>query len=209
MVPWEDQVQPARSSDPRVAAELARRSVSLEHLSLAHMVDANDFLAACDQTWTWSRLQSLALTTKHLQGDYRADGNWDPADAQLVDGVLFRAGTIALQMPRLQTLVLWSEQIGDACAFMYTAVDPKEGNTACITWRGTWEAQLSPNVVGIWEKVARTNKATGKGLPLRWRSNKFERKRVFNNGDAIRVLDMPVQVVAPASLCQMLKERIY
>jgi len=55
-------VELSRVADPQSIAAFAARSVGLEQLSVAYMINAEDFFhrAACTSYWTWPRLESLA-----------------------------------------------------------------------------------------------------------------------------------------------------
>ncbi|KZL77592.1 hypothetical protein CT0861_12084 [Colletotrichum tofieldiae] len=132
-LPWQLQVDGNRIVDPRIGAAFAPRSLDLEQLSVSYMVNAEDFLQACMPTWTWQRLQSLALTSQLLR---------QTGSRLKIDALLYKAGITALQMPRLHTLVLWNGIKGDACAFIYHT----DRDRAYITWRGTWDMELSHRV---------------------------------------------------------------
>ncbi|WAO96759.1 Hypothetical protein NCS54_01444300 [Fusarium falciforme] len=131
----------SRIGGSKVAAALASKSLNLEHLSVSYMASADDFFKACLPTWTWHRLQSLALTSGLLR---RTESRRD------IDYLLYKAGSVALQMPRLHTMVIWDGIKGNACAFIYHV----NGEGAHITWRSTWEMELTPRVVKAWERVA-------------------------------------------------------
>lgn len=183
------QVEATRIVDPRIGAAFAIRSLDLEQLSLSYMVNAEDFFHACVSTWTWQHLRSLALTSQLLR---RAGSRHE------TDALLHQAGLTALRMPRLQTLVLWDGGKGNACAFIYHTVR----DDACITWRGTWVLELSPRVVEVWERVAFENRSWA----LRVCKQHIGGVVVRSHGDAIHHLNLPCQVVAPASLWQIRRE---
>jgi hypothetical protein len=107
---WHQQVDASRIVDSRIGAAFASRSLDLEQLSVSYMVKAEDFFRACLPTWTWPRLQSLALTSQLLRYT---------RSRQEIDALLYEAGITALRMPRLHTLVLWDGIRGNACAFIY------------------------------------------------------------------------------------------
>ena len=94
-------------------------------------------------------------------------------------------------MPRLRTLVLWNGVKGNACAFIYHT----DRDRAYVTWRGTWDLELSPRVVRIW-----------RGVALESRSCALQVSKQQVHGDAIYRLGLPCQVVAPASLWQIRRE---
>lgn len=181
-------VDTTRIVDPRIGAAFAFRSLDLEQLSISYMVNAEDFFQACTRTWTWQHLQSLALTSQLLQST---------GSRQETYTLLCSAGVTALQMPRLHTLVLWNGTQGNACAFIYHT----DRYYAYLTWRSTWDLELSPCVVKAWQCVA-----------FKFRSSELRIDKqqiqgaVRSHGDAIHHLDLPCQVVAPASLWQMRRE---
>lgn len=47
-------VDSVRIIDPRTRTAFASRSLDLEHLSVSHLSNAEDFFGACLQTWTWA-----------------------------------------------------------------------------------------------------------------------------------------------------------
>lgn len=187
----------SRMLDAQVGTAFARRSLDLQHLSVSYMVDAMHFFQGCmpdllgrhsdRETWTWQHLQSLALTSQCLQ----RTGN-----RREIDALLGRAATVVLRMPKLHTLVLWNDT--NACAFIY-ACDSARG--ARITWRGTWELDMTPYVVQMWQSVA-------------WKVHSCALQVVKegvdgvirSHGDAIHHLGLPCQVVTPASLWQIRQE---
>jgi hypothetical protein len=130
-------VDASRIVDARIDAAFASGSLDLEQLSVSYVVNADDFLQACISIWTWQRLQSLALTSQLL----RHMGSYLETDA-----LLYQAGLAALRMPRLHTLVLWNGTKGNACAFIYHV----DRDGAYVTWRGTWDLELSPRVIKVW-----------------------------------------------------------
>lgn len=85
----------------------------------------------------------------------------------------------------LHTLALWNGTWGNACAFIYHA----DKDYAHITWRGTWDLELSPCVERVWQRVA-----------FEIRSSEFQIHKqrihgaIWSHGDAIHYLDLPIQV---------------
>ena len=128
------QVDASRIVDSRIGAAFASRSLDLEQLSVSYMANAEDFLRACLSTWTWQRLQCLALTSQLIR---------HTRSRQEIDALLYKAGITALRMPRLHTLVLWNSSRGNACTFIYHT----DRDYAYVTWRGTWDMELSTRVV--------------------------------------------------------------
>jgi hypothetical protein len=185
---WHWQVNASRLVDSRISAAFAPRSLTLEHLSVSYLANAEDFFRACLSTWTWPRLQSLALTSRLLQ---------HPGSMKEIDALLYDAGIAALRMPRLQTLVLWDGRKGNACAFMYHA----DRDHASVTWRGTWDMRRSTHVVEVWESVA----VESRSCPLRVCQQQVH-GAIGSHGDAIHHLGLPSQVVTPASLWQLRRE---
>ncbi|GAB1317024.1 Oxoglutarate iron-dependent oxygenase protein [Madurella fahalii] len=192
LMPWQPQVEFSRVVDPRIAAAFAARSVELQQLSVAYMVNAEDFFghAACNSSWTWHHLTSLALTSQLLRDTTQSRKG--------IDDLLYVAGITARRMPKLQAFVLWNGMKGEACAFIYH----RDGGRASITWRGTWDMQLSPRVVKAWQYVATEHHLCG--------ALQIGKQRVHSviesHGDAIHCLGLPCPIVAPASLWQIRRE---
>lgn len=182
-------VEAVRVVDPAIGAAFAARSLDLEQLSVSYMVEAEDFFAACRPSWTWPRLDSLALTSQLLCNVWKHGGS--------IEGLLYEAGTAALRMPRLRALAIWNGREGHACAFIYHT----DRNYAYITWRGTWKMDLSPRVVEVWERVAWESRS----CPLRV-AEQHVQAVIGSHGDAIHHLALPCPVVAPESLWQIRRE---
>ncbi|KAL6700851.1 hypothetical protein J3F84DRAFT_132672 [Trichoderma pleuroticola] len=186
-------VFPFDSAGPRKEVDdgFASNSVKLQHLSISFMTNAETFLRQCQSTWTWSRLQSLALTSKLLRHEAEHRNR--------IPGLLRRAGEVARQMPMMHTLVLWNCEKAHACAFIYRV----ERGTASLTWRGTWRLKLPPLVVESWQLVASMRRMFRSKLQLK----QDPIKAAINcPGDAIYHLKLPCQVIEPASLWQIRRE---
>ncbi|KAK3293732.1 uncharacterized protein B0H64DRAFT_419396 [Chaetomium fimeti] len=183
------QVEAVRIADPQVGAAFASRSRDLEQLSVSYMVNAEDFFGACLPSWTWLRLESLALTSQLLYH------GWERRKA--IDALFYVAGMTALRMPRLRNLAIWNGREGNACAFIYYT----DQDYAHVTWRGTWEMDLSPRVVEVWERVALESRS----CPLRVTKQEVQGV-IGSHGDAIHRLALPCLVVDPKSLWQIRRE---
>ncbi|SCV50757.1 uncharacterized protein FFB14_11612 [Fusarium fujikuroi] len=88
-----------------VSLKLARTSQHLEILSASFMADASHFFAVpqIQDSWTWGKLASLALTSNVLTGDA------DPLD---VNRMLQNAAAAAFKMPKLNIMELWNGRKG-------------------------------------------------------------------------------------------------
>ncbi|OBS28215.1 hypothetical protein FPOA_02156 [Fusarium poae] len=162
---------------------LAQTSLRLEQLSISFLIDAEDFLAACREEWTWDHLQSLALT---FQGSGKRH-------EKSINSLLLSTAKLAMRMPKLETTVLWSGGRGSSCAFIYT----RRKYYARVVWRGTWDLKISMDVLEAWQDVAKIH-----SLELRVGHERI--KELINNyGDAIYHLNLPCKVVEPTSLWQM------
>ncbi|TDZ29353.1 hypothetical protein C8035_v011281 [Colletotrichum spinosum] len=100
--------KPASSSDAVV-----RRSSSLEHLSVAFMIEAQHFFHKCRAQQRWERLESLVLTSTLL------GPAMDAALITTVSGVLVAAGAAALRTPNLRTMAIWNAGVDFAGVFLY------------------------------------------------------------------------------------------
>ncbi|OPB41505.1 hypothetical protein A0O28_0082250 [Trichoderma guizhouense] len=171
----------------------ARKSLGLKHLAVSFMVDAKDVLRHCKPAYTWPQLKTVALTSQLL----REDASLNPDSQGRIEDLLCRAAALAKRMPELDTFVLWNGAKGDACAFIYRV----KGSKASITWRGTWDLEMSSKVVEAWNSVALTRS---------WREIEIYQERIESDvncvGDAIHHLKLPCRVVEPASLWQMRRE---
>ncbi|RGP77289.1 hypothetical protein FLONG3_4587 [Fusarium longipes] len=172
----------------RNSRRLAQTSLRLEELSISFIIDAEDFFAHCDPTWTWEHLHSLALTSNLLQNgkDHETE----------VNTLLLTMAKYSMRMPALKTLVLWSGSAGNACAFIFT----RREKCANILWRGTWTLRFYPEVLDAWRDVAMSQ-----SWDLR---SEFEhiQKTIKNHGDALHYLNLPCKVIEPTSLWQIRKE---
>ncbi|OBS28219.1 hypothetical protein FPOA_02160 [Fusarium poae] len=126
-----------------VGVAFARRSLELENLSIAFLIDARDFFDAFDQRWRWDRLKSLTLTSRAMCKDEPGETNY----------LLTTAAHVAQRMPNLETMTLWNGSRGEACSFTYRCLRHsrrRRDRYASITWRGTWELELSPALEAAW-----------------------------------------------------------
>ncbi|KAI1351299.1 hypothetical protein F5Y01DRAFT_283347 [Xylaria sp. FL0043] len=179
---------------PRQALSMtfATKSLNLQHLAISFMVSAEDLFRHCQSTWRWSRLQSLALTSQLLQDD------WEKRNR--IPDLLYQAGTHVQNMPLLHTLVLWNGGKAHACAFIYRV----GRDTASVTWRGTWHLELSPQVVKPWH-LAASKLLRSEDAELQIKQEHIG-AAINSHGDAIFHLELPCQVVEPASLWQIRRE---
>ncbi|KAJ3544786.1 hypothetical protein NM208_g2867 [Fusarium decemcellulare] len=185
LIPW---YSSAHNNDG-VGVALAYRSVRLEHLAVSFMVDAEQVFRHCQAKWIWPKLQSLALTSQLLQ-----DGR---EKREQIEALLFQASVLARRMPRMHTFVLWNGGKGHACAFIYR----NDGDTASITWRGTWRLELNSREVESWQLTA----SKPRFLELELKQEHI-REIIRSHGDAIYHLKLPCQVIDPASLWQIRRE---
>lgn len=171
-----------------MAAAFAQRSITLEHLASSYSIEAVDFFAACKQDWVWEKLEFLALTSHLLQ---------ESTEPERLDDLLRSAGRTALQMPKVQKMLLWYGDEEFACAFSYAA----DRDGACITWRGEWAREFSPSVVSVWRDVG-----------LRWSPHQLRVRRDVMNAwtvsqdDPIDFLSGTRSVVEPTSVWEMQRE---
>ncbi|KAF5652321.1 hypothetical protein F25303_3448 [Fusarium sp. NRRL 25303] len=171
---------------PDNTKSIAQTSLRLNELSVSFFIDAMDFFEACEEEWTWDHLKSLSLTTSLLfQG---INGQ-----KQRIDNLLIAAARLVLRMPNLTTMVLWNGGTGRACAFIYT----RTKHYAHITWRGTWDLEISQQVLQAWEDVAKLH-----SVELRAKHERL-RETIRSHGDAILHLNLPCQVIEPTSLWQI------
>lgn len=169
--------------------EFALRSIRLEHLSVAFMIEADHFLATCQQIDNvWDRLESLALTSDTLS---------DGGGLAKISKLLRLAARTALSMPKLRSLVLWNGTVGEACKFSY------DRKSASITWEGTWDVTLGDAVIADWESVVQEHRDRRESLVVR---KKMISAPVDSHVHAIELLQLPARVIDPISLSSMKRE---
>jgi hypothetical protein len=176
--------------DLSLAKAFAAKSHHLEHLSISYMIDAQQFFTSCQQLpCTWTLLQSLTLTSSTLGRT---------VSHQHIYTLLQNASSIALKMPQLKTMVLWNSEPKHACAVIYQ--QHTASAIATLTWRGTWDLELSDDVVESWKKVAPGP------CYLRLEKEALRDLEIRSHGDAIHHLRLPDGVVDSASLFQIRPE---
>ncbi|KAI1411399.1 hypothetical protein F5Y13DRAFT_200974 [Hypoxylon sp. FL1857] len=187
-VPWFSSFNPEED----LGAVFASKSRDLQHLAISFLVNAEVLFRHCQPTWSWLHLQSLALTSQLLQDDGEKRSQ--------IEVLLCRARVLVHNMPKLHTLVLWNGGKGHACAFIYRV----DRDSASITWRGTWHLELSPLVVKSWQ-IAFSKLPCSEHSELQVRQQHV-RGVIKSHGDAIYRLELPCQVIEPASLWQIRRE---
>ncbi|KAI1401744.1 hypothetical protein F4819DRAFT_486296 [Hypoxylon fuscum] len=141
-------------SNELLANEFVNISRGLQHLSLAFLVDAEDFISYAREgiqhkRYHWKHLRSLSLTMKCF---VRPDPSW-PLPVSRLNGSLVAAGEMAKEMPRLNMMEIWNGDKGQAGIFRY--ISTSESTT--ISWQGTKHLQLSTQAIKTWSEVARRN----------------------------------------------------
>ena len=175
------------NADRKLAKAFAARSQHLECLSISYMIDAQQFFTSCQQLpCTWNLLQSLTLTSSTLART---------APRQNIYTLLRNASSVALKMPQLQTMVLWNNVPGQACAVIYQRHTASA--IATLTWRSTWNLELSDDVVESWKEVA------SGPCYLQLEKEALHDVDIRSHGDAIHHLRLPNGVVDSESLCQI------
>ncbi|KAM0251720.1 hypothetical protein ACHAQJ_008041 [Trichoderma viride] len=173
----------------RLDTSLASKSRDLQHFAVSFMVNAEEVFQKCLPTWNWPRLQSLSLTSQLLQNDWKI--------LDMIESLLCRGGDLVQQMPKIQTFVLWNGGKSHACAFIYHVGRDR----ASITWRGTWNLQMSPRVVETWQRAA----SVFSSCELQVKQESIQ-EIIRCHGDAIYHLKLPCQVIDPASVWQIRRE---
>ncbi|KAI0434865.1 hypothetical protein F5Y09DRAFT_328053 [Xylaria sp. FL1042] len=67
-----------------------------------------------------------------------------------IQTLLYQAGILVHEMPKLHTFVLWNGGKAHACVFIYRV----GRDNASVIWRGTWDLELSPDMIKSWQLVA-------------------------------------------------------
>ncbi|KAL2393321.1 hypothetical protein ABEF93_003238 [Exophiala dermatitidis] len=180
-----------REPSPAVSRELACASMRLTTLSASFMADARHFFAARQDSWAWDKLTSLALTSRVLTDD---------ADTSEINNMLQDAAMAALKMPRLDTMELWNGRRGVAMLFRYERA--RDGQSATITVRGTWELALGIATTQAWNVVAHRH-CHGKVVV---QTSSIDPDVIRCHGDAIQQLGLLTEVARPVSVRQILTE---
>ncbi|KAH7263472.1 hypothetical protein BKA59DRAFT_540890 [Fusarium tricinctum] len=68
--------------------------------------------------------------------------------ARETNELLKRAALIALNMSKLEKMVLWNGSKEEACSFTYC-----QGDDASLVWKGTWDLMLEDEVLDAWRAV--------------------------------------------------------
>ena len=187
---WRSSLEDALAANLKLAKALAAKSHHLECLFISYMIDAQQFFTSCQQLpCTWNLLQSLTLTSSTLART---------APRQDIHTLLQNASSVALKMPQLQTMVLWNSEPGQACAVIYQRHTASA--IATLTWRGTWNLELSEDVVESLKEVA------SDACYLRLEKEELHDVDIRSHGDAIHHLRLPDGVVDSESLCQIRHE---
>ncbi|KAF5643514.1 Oxoglutarate iron-dependent oxygenase [Fusarium tjaetaba] len=170
--------------------QFAARSLDLQVLSVSFLALAEDFFSDCQPDWTWKSLETIILTTAEFTDDLVSGA---------VSLLLQDAAQVALRMPRLETMVLWNTKRGRyATSFTYR----RTKLSATIAWCSTVDLDFDPDTVRAWEEVARKH-----GQPcLRTEKRRIGRWEIISPGHAIRLLELPPQVIDPESRRQIEKE---
>jgi hypothetical protein len=176
--------------DLALAKAFATKSHNFERLSISYMIDAQQFFTSCQQlSYGWNLLQSLTLTSSTLART---------TPRQNVYTLLQNASLTALNMPQLKSMVLWNGEQGQACAVIYQR--HSASGMATLTWRGTWDLELSYEVVESWKK------AVPGSCYLRIEKEALGDVNIRSHGDAIYHLGLPDGVIHPTSLWQIRHE---
>ncbi|RYP20711.1 hypothetical protein DL765_002661 [Monosporascus sp. GIB2] len=187
---WPHLPELVRTPNPSVGAALASRSLGLERFSASYMVDAKDFFKACESNWVWDNLTSLTLTSRLM--------TLCKPHPLAINKMLVDAGTAALGMPQLRTLVIWNGMKRNACAFRYQVT----ANSTTLGWCGTWDLELNIDVLNVWRKAAL--RYTGHELSI-LASRNLNKQDIQSHAVAIRELNLS-EVIHPVSLEQILRE---
>ncbi|KAH7004388.1 hypothetical protein EDB82DRAFT_550765 [Fusarium venenatum] len=169
--------------EPCSSQNLSLASLRLEQLSISFLINAEDFVAACREEWTWDHMQSIALAFQGSGKRY----------AGSINSLLLSIAKLALRMPKLETMVLWNGGRGNSCAFIYT----RNKYYARVLWRGTWVMDICQEALEVWEAVVALY-----SLELKIGHERIQ--EIINSyGDAIHHINLPCEIIPPTSLWQM------
>jgi hypothetical protein len=185
--------EPIRTTSTQVTKELAKASLSLQHLSAAFIIDASQFWEVCQSNWVWEQLQTLSLTSRDLVP------HKEPKD---INRLIFSAAQAIKKMPKLQIIELWNGGQGHAAVFRYKSV--KVGGCAKIAWRGSWNLKFETRVVTAWENVTGARHA---GY-LQIRNELLRPSQIRSHGEAVLILELETEVACPVSIQQIHREHL-
>jgi hypothetical protein len=173
-----------RTPNSAIAMALAELSLKLEHVAVAFMVDASDFLAACQPhpDWVWGGLRSISLTCAILGGDSRFE-------------LLEHMSLVVQNMPKLKTMELWDGGHKYAILFRYEVGD----DSTTLTWKSTPKIDLEEGIIEAWETAALNH--SQKTLTVVQES--LEGARIRSHASAISKLGLKVPILSAGALEQM------
>lgn len=178
-----------RSELPILGCIFAKRSLDFEKLSVAFLIDSNDFFQSCQQEWIWEHLSLLCLTARTLTQTNHPD---------VIPSTLKSAAAAAQSMPCLHVMTLWNSVQSKACKFIYCA----ESGSTSVIWKGIWNLHMEPSMIHDWQKVAQ--KYTRYNLQIIHEPEILV--QVESHSHAVELLEFPAEVIDPISLWQMRKE---
>lgn len=142
---------------PSLGLSLARASRQLQHFCASFAIDARYFFAPfwpgassastdISEEWSWSNLETLALTSKLLSA---------PTQSEEDVNCLLEAASLAVRrMPKLLTMELWSGNGKEhGCLFRYSY--DSSSRTASLTWKGTWTIDITERTARSWGATVR------------------------------------------------------
>ncbi|OIW32483.1 hypothetical protein CONLIGDRAFT_699247 [Coniochaeta ligniaria NRRL 30616] len=196
------------SPSPAFARALVGKRRTLEHLSVAFHVQAEEFFGLMDHprldTDHYLDTNHYLDTDLYIDTDYWADKNYYadkeerrttswPAlrslaltslalvsrDYDPMDELLMVAADAAGRMPALDRMELWLGMRGHGGVFRYTWANARDGTGPRVEWIGTWDYCVSKEVVERWQGVADARA---------WRGYKLGRERAgVRDGDDLDV----------------------
>ncbi|CAH0037895.1 unnamed protein product [Clonostachys solani] len=166
---------------------IAKASLNLECLSASYLVDASFFFDTCKSSVSWPNLRSIALTSQLLRPN---------TNKKTINALLQKVATAVSGMPKLETLEIWNGEKGVAALLRY------QPTRATLTWRATWELDISRSVIQAFENIGPTH-CVGRCDIVK---ELLDVGLVDSHGDAINVLKHVCPILRPISLQQILTE---
>ncbi|KAF3800290.1 hypothetical protein GCG54_00007737 [Colletotrichum gloeosporioides] len=201
-----------RVPNASLGIQLAEASQNLTKLSVAFMVEAEDFFDECcgKEAFRWPHLDSLALTSRLLARD----------DDKAILEMLKKAARVAERMVNLKTMAIWFGTEHTACCFAYHL---RSGHSR-ITWQGTKSLVDDTKLIRLWTIVAWKQDASFDGFvqeglsDIGWKLNSTyfaglagqlnSARELKSHGHAAFLFGdtLPADVIDPLSLWQMQQE---
>lgn len=110
----------------------------------------------------------------------------------------------------LEKMEIWNGAPRNACVFRYhLSTSGEQPPTSTLRWCGTWNLDLQPTVIDVWERVAKLHLGEDSKLVI-LPNQSLDQDAITSHASAIRALKLAEEVIHPVSLEQIDREsRLY